>query len=379
MESILTAYSNLQDEDQACEELSRKLHGKEAKLNFIFCSRTYDSVKMSEAFNKHFNGSTIGSTTAGEISPYGFSDDSIVGISFHGSEFVSDIIPIPNLDDENEGVLLNLKKQFDSIQKRHHETLKTGKTFGVLLIDGLSVREEEYISIIDDIMKGIPLIGGSASDKLEFKSTLVYIDGVLQENAATLAIITTTIPFEVFKVQHFLETDKRFVITNADPKTRTVYEIEGYPAAQFYADLLNIKTSDLNPTVFSKHPVMLKMGEDYYVRSIQKMNPDLSLTFYCTIDSGLVLRLGTLKSLLETTDRFFTGLSHKLGGFKTCIFFECILRRLEIMEMSQEERKRITDLYSRSNAVGFHTFGEQFGGVHINQTLTGVAFGKRRV
>lgn len=379
MESILTAYSNIQDEDQACEELSQKLHGKEAKLNFIFCSRSYDSAKMSAAFNKHFNGSTIGSTTAGEISPAGFSDDSIVGISFHGSEFESDIISIPNLNDENEEVIFDLHKQFNAIQERHHDTLKNGKTFAVLLIDGLSVREEEYVSIIDDILKGIPLIGGSASDKLEFKSTLVYLNGVLQENVATLAIITTTIPFEVFKVQHFLETDKRFVITDADPKTRTVNEIEGYPAAQFYADLLNVKISDLSPTIFSKHPVMLKMGDDYYVRSIQKMNPDLSLTFYCAIDNGLVLRLGSLKSLLETTNRFFMGLSHKLGGFKTCIFFECILRRLEIMEMSQEERDRITDLYNKNNALGFHTFGEQFGGVHVNQTLTGVAFGKRRV
>ncbi|WPU66679.1 FIST signal transduction protein [Peredibacter starrii] len=379
MESILTAYSNNQDEDKACEELSQKLHGKDAKLNFLFCSRSYDPAKMSAAFNKHFNASTIGSTTAGEISPEGFSDDSIVGISFHGDEFESDLISIPDLNDENEEAIIDLKKQFHAIQARHEKSLKTGKTFAVLLIDGLSVQEEEYVSIIDDILKGVPLIGGSASDKLEFKSTLVYSNGVLQENTATLAIITTTIPFEIFKVQHFMETDKRFVITNADPKTRTVHEIEGYPAGQFYADLLGVQLSDLSPTVFSKNPVMLKMGDDYYVRSIQKMNPDLSLTFYCAIDSGLVLRLGSLKSLHETTSDFFMDLANNLGGFKTCIFFECILRRLEIMEMSQEERDRITELYRKNNALGFHTFGEQFGGVHVNQTLTGVAFGKRRV
>ncbi|WP_408095661.1 FIST signal transduction protein [Peredibacter sp. HCB2-198] len=379
MESILTAYSNIQDEDKACEELSQKLRAKDAKLNFIFCSRSYNPAKMSAAFNKHFNASTIGSTTAGEISPDGFTDDSIVGISFHGSEFESDLISIPNLNDENEEVILDLKRQFNAIQAQHEKKLKNGKTFAVLLIDGLSIREEEYVSIIDDILKGIPLIGGSASDKLEFKSTLVYQNGALRENVATLAIITTTIPFEIFKVQHFMETDKRFVITDADPQTRTVREIEGYPAGQFYADLLGVKLTDLNPTIFSKNPVMLKMGDDYYVRSIQKMNPDLSLTFYCAIDNGLVLRLGSLKSLHETTNNLFLNLANKLGGFKTCIFFECILRRLEIMEMSKAERDRITELYKSNNALGFHTFGEQFGGVHINQTLTGVAFGKSRV
>jgi hypothetical protein len=27
--------------------------------------------------------------------------------------------------------------------------------------------------------------------------------------------------------------------------------------------------------------------------------------------------------------------------------------------------------------VGFHTYGEQFNAMHLNQTLTGIAFGSR--
>lgn len=378
MESILTGYTNSRDEEKACEELANKLHAKEAKLNLVFCARSYDSEKISSAFNRYLGDSTIGCTTAGEISPDGFTDNSIVGISFHGPEFESDIITITDLVGRNEEGILNFKKQISTIKKKHGELLKDGKTFAILLIDGLSIREEEYVSLIDDVLKGIPLIGGSASDHLEFKSTLVFANGKLQENVATLAIVTTSFPFEVFKVQHFTETDIRFVITAADPKTRTVQEIEGQPAAEFYADLLGLNLSDLNPTVFSKNPVMLKMGNDYYVRSIQKMNPDLSLTFYCAIDNGLVLRLGALKSLYQTTNDFFKELGLRLKGEKSCLFFECILRRLEILEMTAGERDQINKLYQENNALGFHTFGEQFGGVHVNQTLTGVAFGKKR-
>lgn len=376
MESILTAVTSHQNEDLACEELAKKLNAKNAKLNLIFCARSYDSIKLSAAFNKHFNSSTIGSTTAGEISPEGFTDNSIVGISFHGDEFLSDLITISNLRGQNEEVILDIKKQFHDIQEKHSRIMKDGKHFAILLIDGLSIREEEYVSIIDDILKGVPLIGGSASDQLQFKSTLVYANGELRENVATLAIITTTLPFEIFKVQHIKETQRRFVITNADTRTRTVHEIEGVSAGKFYADLLGLKISDLCPTIFSKNPVLLKMGGEYYVRSIQKLNSDNSLTFYCAIDNGLVMRLGEVTSLYNSTQELFKNLNGSLGGEKTCIFFECILRRLEIMEMSQEERKRITELYQKNNALGFHTFGEQFGGVHINQTLTGVAFGK---
>lgn len=376
MESIFTAVTDLQDEDKACAELSKKLNAKNAKLNLIFCARSYDSTKLSAAFKKHFNTSTIGSTTAGEISPEGFTDNSIVGISFHGDEFISDLITISDLRGQNEDVILDIKKQFHDIQEKHSRIMKNGKHFAILLIDGLSVKEEEYVSIIDDILKGVPLIGGSASDQLQFKSTLVYANGALRENVATLAIITTTLPFEIFKVQHIRETPKRFVITDADTTTRTVHEIEGVPAGKFYADLLGLKTTELGPSIFSKNPVLLKMGEEYYVRSIQKINPDNSLTFYCAIDNGIVMRLGEVTSLYDSTQDLFKKLNGSLGGEKTCIFFECILRRLEIMEMSPDERERITSLYQNNNALGFHTFGEQFGGVHINQTLTGVAFGK---
>jgi hypothetical protein len=36
------------------------------------------------------------------------------------------------------------------------------------------------------------------------------------------------------------------------------------------------------------------------------------------------------------------------------------------------------DLYRSYRVVGFHTYGEQHNSMHLNQTLTGVAFGARR-
>jgi hypothetical protein len=32
-----------------------------------------------------------------------------------------------------------------------------------------------------------------------------------------------------------------------------------------------------------------------------------------------------------------------------------------------------------NNTIGFHTYGEQFRGVHVNQTLVGIAFGANAV
>jgi hypothetical protein len=37
----------------------------------------------------------------------------------------------------------------------------------------------------------------------------------------------------------------------------------------------------------------------------------------------------------------------------------------------------MAELYRKYNVVGFGTYGEQYQSMHLNQTLTGIAFGKR--
>lgn len=375
MGPIRSGFTKEKDEAKACQILADQLQSKEAKLNLVFFSRAYEAQDMSHGLNEFFGSKTMACSTAGEISSGGFIDNGMVGFALQGDEFEVDLIQIQDL--HSGASILGLKDQFESIQSLHQKKFKNGKTFAILLVDGLAGKEEELVGLIDDILKGTPLIGGSASDQLQFESTLVYSNGQLRDNVASLAIITTSLPFHIFKDQHFCETEDRFVITAATPATRTVQEIEGTPAGEFYAQKLGLQLSELNPAVFSKNPVLLKVGSDYYVRSIQKLNPDLSLTFYCAIDNGIVLRMANQKHLFESTHNLFKELDNKLGRDKECLIFECILRKLEILQLSPEEKEKMVNLYKDNNAVGFHTFGEQFGGVHINQTLTGVAFGTR--
>jgi hypothetical protein len=35
----------------------------------------------------------------------------------------------------------------------------------------------------------------------------------------------------------------------------------------------------------------------------------------------------------------------------------------------------VEDILRDNNVVGFNSYGEQFGGIHINQTFTGIAIG----
>ena len=119
---------------------------------------------------------------------------------------------------------------------------------------------------------------------------------------------------------------------------------------------------------------MLRFGGEYYVRSIQKVNPDGSLTFFCAIDEGLVLRVAKGKNIVENLQQAFDDVRVYIPKIKLTIGFDCILRLLEVKNKKlQNEMNRI---FVENYVIGFNTYGEQFGAVHVNQTFTGIVLGE---
>jgi len=218
------------------------------------------------------------------------------------------------------------------------------------------------------------LVGGSAGDGINFGKTQVYAGGSFRSDRAALTLLTTDLPFKVFKTQHFLPTDQRLVITSADAGHRIVKEINGLPAAPEYARLVGVDISDINPKRFAASPVVVLIDGNNYVRSIQKVNPDDSVTFFCAIEEGLVLRIARGINLVENLEKSMAEILAEIGPPQLVLTCDCILRKLEIAQHHQESR--VGDILRQNNAIGFNTYGEQFRGVHVNQTLSGVALGR---
>lgn len=248
--------------------------------------------------------------------------------------------------------------------------------FAFLLIDGLSMREESVVSALYSCLGDIPLFGGSAGDGLDFGKTHVYADGAFHEDSAVVLLVETEHPTIVFKTQHFESTEQKMVVTAADVASRTVYELNGEPAAQEYARLVGVPGVDeLDPTVFATNPVVVRIGGGAYVRSIQKVGSDNSLVFYCAIDEGLVLTLAHGVDLVEDLNRLFGEIHESVGPPQLIIGCDCILRNLELER--EQLKAQVSDLLTGHNVVGFSTYGEQYNAMHVNQTFTGVAIGMR--
>lgn len=355
----------------AIEKLATAIKIPDQAALIFFCSADYAPEVVSRELNRHFDCTIIGCSSAGEIGDQ-YQAGGIVGLALSKDEFDVSAEFIPQLSSYDANTAQDVVNR---LTKDFRDGIDSQKTFAFCLVDGLSIKEEAFVAHTYGVMPSIPLIGGSAGDNLKFEKTTIYCNDNYGSNAAALALFKTDVPFEVFEVKHIRPTDLELVITSADPGNRTVFEIDGGPAAEEYANLLGLELSELTPDVFSTHPVMLQIGDDWHVRSIQKANPDKSLTFYCAIDEGIPLSIGKGEEFTKSLSTKLVEMEQEFDEIVLTIGCDCILRRLEI------EQKQITEevesILQKLKFFGFSTFGEQVNAIHVNQTLTGVVLGRR--
>lgn len=373
-DKIRTGQSSARDSAAAVRELHDQLFQSDAGLVIFFCASRYDLDVIAREMVRAFMGvQVVGCTTAGEIGPLGYLDGSITGISFPADTFTAVSGRVDHLQrftfDQGEALVGGLQGRLETLAPWAQEK----NIFAFQMMDGLSLREETVTQAFQRVLGKIPLMGGSAGDAEHFAHTYVFSEGSFHEDSAVLVLAATSLPFMTFSTEHFSGTDRRAVVTAANPSTRTALEIDGLPAAEGYARLVGVDASELDPSFFSSHPVVVRIGGTDHPRAIQRANPDGSLTFYCAMEEGVVLRAALRGDLVTDLAGAFVHVRHNLGAPSLVLACDCILRNQEITQLGVKER--VAEIFRLNKAVGFATYGEQLRGVHVNQTLTGIAFG----
>jgi hypothetical protein len=376
---LLRGGSRAADPADAIAELYGLIGGPDISFAVIFCSPQYETGAIAAAVRRHFGDTPVfGCTTAGEIAPFGYINGSVCGIGFPREDFVVASALFEGLG--NFELTTTIEKTRAAIAERDHLAAATfphsgpfPHGFALLLIDGLSVREEQVVSAVATVLVDTPLLGGSAGDDMNFRRTWVLYDGNFVTDAAALLLIATPRRFSVFKTEHFVHTDHKVVVTGADPATRVVTELNAEPAAYEYARMVGLAGTPPTPMIFAAHPLMVRVGGLYHVRSIQRVNPDNSLTFFCAIDEGLVLTIARSVDVVQDLRNLFARLTTEVGEPDLIIGCDCVLRNLDIEQ--RQLKPIVSELFVRNGVIGFCTYGEQFNAMHVNQTLTGVAIG----
>ena len=375
--SVRKGTSQTHDVELAAQELFEALNQPDIKLAVFYCSPAYDLPALAGALHERFQDiPLIGCTTAGEITPMGYLSGALTGFSLAAPsmEVATRLISLEPFD--RAATIADVGALRAQLTRTDGTAPSATDTFGFLLIDGLAMQEEILVSCVYQELQGIDLIGGSAADDVTFGATYLYHNGQLHRNVAVLTLVRSSLPFMAFRTQHFVHSSTRMVVTAAEPAQRTVFEINGLPAAREYARLLNLDISELTPMTFATYPVMVRVGGQYFVRSIAKVNGDESLLFFCAIDEGIVLTIAQGVDMVETLQQAFDQVRQTLGVPDLVLGCDCVLRRLETEREGIKEK--IGQIFCDNNVVGFATYGEQYNAMHVNQTFTGIAIGRSR-
>lgn len=370
----LTAVSYSTDPATASAELREALRGPQLGFVLFFCSAEYDLQALGVALQAEFAGVGLaGCTTAGEITPQGYGQGCVTAIGFDARCFAIEGQLIKQI---GRFSLTDAQAVVESLtagcRARNLAPIKRN-TFALTLLDGLSSQEELFLVALNSALGSIPNFGGSAGDDIHLANTHVFFDGCFHTDAAVVLLFNTRCDFEVFSSHHIEHPGEKMVVTSADPDSRTVIELNAEPAALEYARVLGVPVEALDFHSFALHPVAVRIGEDYYVRSIQRVNPDLSMTFYCAVEKGIVLTAMRPGAMLANLDAEFARIEQAIGTPRLVIGCDCFLRRLEAEHTGFDAAT--SDYLQAHRVIGFNTYGEQFNGMHLNQTFTGVAIG----
>ncbi len=147
--------------------------------------------------------------------------------------------------------------------------------------------------MLQHLLGDIPIVGGSAGDDLRFDQTAVFCDGEFRSDTAALVLVNTATPFQVFNTQHFVPTDRRVVVTDADApapsgdragwlaRRRPLRATRGRGRGRPGPDAVRRWTHGRDDRRIQLRPLH------------PEGQPRRKSGFYCAIENGLVLRLGT--------------------------------------------------------------------------------------
>jgi len=373
---LVFASSHEADPAAALAEIMAQIGATPLAGAMLFCSHSYDRDALARAINRNTEGLTvIGCTSSGEMTAIGYDQDSIAFIGFPAESFHMAAHCFDEIDAfDTRGAAATIRSLAARAEMGSRALGEQVNHVALFLVDGLSHREELLTMTVQDALGDIPLIGGSSGDGLLFRETGIFHGGRFHVDAAVVAILSSIKPMHVFRSQHYEPGPNKMVVTGAIPVERIVTEINAEPAAEEYLRLVGHPGERLDIGFFAAHPPMVRAGGEYYVRSIQSVNPDGSLTFYCAIDEGIVLTIGEPVDRIAGIAALFEEIAGKVGEIDHIIGFDCVLNRIDA-ERRQVARE-VSLLYARNHVVGFNTYGEQYHAAHVNQSFSGLAIGQ---
>jgi len=303
----------------------------------------------------------MGTTTAGSIFQ-GQSVENEVVISFTAFEHI-----------QLKTCFYHKDTGFNSGQKAIETLTEKGKPSLLITFVDQAMNGIHFANAINQFAPDIPLAGGVAGDAPNTLGTCIF-DG---ENIASDSVVVTAFYGEIILHQQFnfnwQPIGKPFTITKA--QDNIVYEIEGKPALDFYADYLGQEIVDaFMPQIALEFPLVFKKKSISIARACLKACDDGSMVFAGDIPTGQTVQFGLGSRNQIIQDSIQDSLTLRDQPIESIFIYSCIARKILLGDVIDSELKPLGAL---APANGFFTHGEivhaQEENAVLNQTLTFIA------
>jgi signal transduction histidine kinase/CheY-like chemotaxis protein/HPt (histidine-containing phosphotransfer) domain-containing protein len=355
------------------DNITREIVQPDVKVVIYFFSPSFEKYEPQKAFAKTFPEAVcIGVSMYGGWSSERAILSGITVMSLSSDEVADTYVSF------QEGVKKEpIRAAHTAINELKYKTagqlINPDEYLGLIFFDGLCLGELIVKEFSMEQYLNMAFVGGAAADEMSFTKTLVGVGDKLSDDGLVAVILKMKIPFFFNHYVHYLPTEKSFVITRVEIMQRIAWEINGEPAADFYAKLVGVKdASELTMEIFAKNPFGLVLGDSVYVRSPNRIVDGKGLQFYCYIEAGTRVSLLKQGDIIAHAEDGLSSVSQFLPGIQGCLLFNCVQRYLEMIEL--EKIDAFNNVFSKYPMIGFNTYGEELF-THHNQTLTAVFFG----
>lgn len=307
----------------------------------------------------------VGGTTAGEISTFGLSVNSVVIMALK-SEDIQFYVGMGKGISKNEE-----KAGMELARNVLKKTSKKNAKSLIMLPDGLAGDGLKIIKGTQKILgENFEIVGGSFGDEDKFKNTYQYYNGkVYQDTVVGMLLCSNKITTATGVRSGWESVGSRVKCTSA--KGNIVYKFGNKSALEVYREFLGTERAKKLPAIGLEYPIGLVderakiEGYDYFqIRCPLAINEkDGSVTFAASIPEGseVTLTYSSRTSVINGAKLSAQQAKKTLGNAKPrlLMIFSCVARKMVLGRRTNEEINCVKQVFGKDvPIIGFYTYGE---------------------
>lgn len=358
------AYSEAKDKFQDFDAVSEKIDKEGYPTLVIFFSSSDSFDFFSLKFHKHYENSTvIGSSNSFMYTQFGYSEDALAAVAFYdGIEFSAD-------------VLLEVTHYPKHYAERVEEALKNFKdTQNTICLEFCTscgnceeLVQDTFRSVLEN--RDIPVVGGTAGANSFTGTTEVSLNGtVYSEGCVFVFIKNMTGRIFIYKENIYRPLNRYITSTDVDCDERIVYEYDGRPAADVFAEFVNVPLRELKDKI-GLYPIGRVRGDDIYITCPDRIMPDGSITYFARIYNRTKMALLEKANLEEVWENTAKVVKSEIPNPSLVIGINCD-KRAELFKRENRNADFCNEMEKNyGNFVCMSGFGEQVKFEHFNLTF----------